>query len=117
MTWVEVCLENAVPDEQLRADIKNDILEHHRAVSVRIASHLQLTMENVARFGWLLGGMLNKNAVQAQEPARLAQRHLLTKSTSSPLAAAIAANDVLMQELERFCTAVPPVMLWRGQGS
>ena len=113
---MDVLSGKLVENQQLREDSRADVLELHRTVSVRIASHLQLTMDNVARFNWLLGGMLVASPVEAQESARLAHQQLVSKSARSPLAVDIAGSDSLMRELCLFCDASPAIPLWKGRG-
>ena len=87
-----------------------------RVLAGRVASHLQLTMENIARFSWLLAGSLSKDAGKAREAAREAQRYLLSTATKNPFAQAMLEDEVLMQEIGMFCDYDPPALLWHANG-
>lgn len=115
LTWVEVLLDLYVSDDALRSQSKVDVMEHHRFVSTRIATHMQLTFENIARFSWLLGAMLSPNPEVAQENAREVRRILATKSSHSCLAMHIAEDEELMSQLNAYCEVSPPVALWQGR--
>ena len=116
-TWVEVLIYNAVADDTLRAQCQVDMLEYHRRISTRMSTHLQLTMANIARFAWMLGGVLDSDPTKAQQCARLAHQDLLTKTATSPVAVAFASDSDLMAELARFGSCDPPVQVWKGGGA
>ena len=78
---------------------------------------MQLTFENIARFSWLMAGMLSTSPTCAQESAREAHRAILTKSSASPLALYVAADNVLTTQLGAFCDVTPPTLLWHNKGA
>ena len=114
-TWVGVLLELHGPAEPLRTECKVEILEHHRVVATRMQTHLQLTFENIARFSWTLGTMLDPDPAQAQASAREARRAIVTKSSTSRLMRFVAEDEQLMTQLCAFCERTPPLCLWHGK--
>ncbi len=56
ISWVQVLIKLSIGNEQLQHDSATDVLEIHRSISIRIATHLQLTLENIVR---LLGTAYN----------------------------------------------------------
>ena len=115
--WVDVLLHIFVSDSQLRVDSRSDMFEHHRLISSRMSTHMQLTFENIARFSWVMAGMLSTSPTCAQESAREAHRAILTKSSASPLALYVAADNVLTTQLAAFCDVTPPTLLWHNKGA
>jgi hypothetical protein len=49
VSWVQVLIKLFIGSEQLQHDSAPDLLELHRGISLRIATHLQLTLENIVR--------------------------------------------------------------------
>ena len=117
-TWVECVLWHVSEDEQQRHDYLPDALEHHRRIASRMATHLQLTCDNVARFAWYLGAMISPSPEQARANARLAQQHLLRTKPEhrTPLESLIMSDDVFMNLLGMYCDIDPAVLLWRNSG-
>jgi hypothetical protein len=115
-TWVDVLIHIMVEDEQLRHDCGPEIYQFQQGMTTRISTHLQLTMENVARFSWLLGALLQSNPTGAQAAARSCLLYLLTNKTTNPLAGYIAANETLMQQLTLFADAPVATCLWQAGG-
>ncbi len=85
-------------------------------MSLRMASHLQLTFDNILRWSWSLAGSLSTNPASARESAREAVRHLFPIAPNSPLALWFRENDVLMRQLQMFGDEEPPVLLWHKHG-
>jgi len=104
-----------VQNEQLRRDSAHAILEVHKLLSLRMASHLQLTFENIIRWSWLLAGTLSSKAEEAREKAREALRTLFP-TPPSEFASWFKSNETLMRELQLFSDEEPPVLLWHGSG-
>ena len=95
-------------------------MEYHTRVSVRMATHLALTLDNlVKRPSWLSAGMLVHNAYKAQEAARVWQAQLLHASMTSatPYEKAWLTDAAKMDELGNFCDRPEPCVVWRGQGA
>ncbi len=80
----------------------DEILEHHRLVSGRMATHLLLTSENIARSTWLAAGMLRKDAEKAQECANEYLTHLRLGRDLSAFDKAIADGPLLPLQSENF---------------
>ena len=85
-------------------------------MSFRMASHLQLTFDNILRWSWLLAGSLNSNPTLARQSAREAVACLFPKPPPSPLATWFRSSDELMRLLQMFADEEPPILLWHGAG-
>jgi hypothetical protein len=116
LTWVDVLLHIMVQNGELRTGCRMDMFDLHAKMSLRVASHMQQTFENISRFAWLLGGMLHTDPDKAQESARNARSTLLLKASQSPIAIAFANDALLMQQLGQFCDESPPTHLWKRKG-
>jgi hypothetical protein len=116
-TWVECVLWKVAETNQQRTDVLPEALEYHRRISSRMGTHLQLTCNNVARFAWLLGGMISPDADQARASARLAQHHLLRTKTAdaTKLESLLLGDQTLMSQLSVFADLDPPMLLWRNR--
>jgi hypothetical protein len=120
VTWVEVVMEYALDDPayaQLKIDRKADLFEFHRKIATRAATHLQMNLDNMARFSWLLGGMVSTDAVKARQSAREARHYLLnmTPANTNELATYLNSDNTLLCELGLFCESEPAQLLWRGR--
>ena len=99
-------------------DFMPDANAYHACVSLKMASHLRLTMENLVGSAWASGGMLQMDAFNARTSAR-AFHDMLKRTTASNRTAyesEWANNDQLMAQLSQFCDQEPPVLLWRNHG-
>lgn len=93
--------------------------EYHQRVTMRMASHLTLTLQNlISRPTWIAAGLVVPDAPVAQNAAREWQRHLLRVQQASPNRYELRwlGDSDLMSELGDFCDIVPPCLLWRNHG-
>ena len=93
-------------------------LKHFQAVSLRMASHLQLTCDNINLANWTGAQILSHDPKTAREGARLLHERLirLRPNERTKFEQFLLDDDVLMQELSLFCEMEPPCKVWRGNG-
>jgi hypothetical protein len=92
------------------------LLEVHRSMSFRMASHLQLTFDNILRWSWALAGTLSANPESARDGAREAIRSLFPTPPKSQLSVWFRENEELMRQLQMFADEEPPRLLWHCHG-
>ena len=95
-----------------------DVMAYHTKIATRMATHLQLTAENISRTTWLSAKMLSDNATAAQIGAREFREKLLRTSPNNrnPYEKEFAEDPLKMKELEQFADCQPALRVWRGGG-
>ena len=123
VTWMEVAARSAVLDPPMSEDESRsmlpDVLGYHTLVSTKMATHLQLTADNMARSTWLAAGILSKDARRAQSAANSFLAHLLRVRSHerSLFETAFVSDEGLYTELCQFADLQDPVCVWRGRGA
>ena len=106
LSWIELIC-NFVPDTtNEEADAMVAFCnEFHTVVSMRMASHLQLTAQNMDRSTWLSARILSKDPVVAKEGAKLFYHQLtrLRDDEMTPYERAFSNDEILLQQLSDFC--------------
>ena len=117
--WVEVALHHmpGITEEEYERYLQ-ECMDYHTAVTMAVASHLRLTAANILRPPWLAGAMLSKDPRKAKEAAAAFQDNLMRKpeAARSAFERTFLENEALVEQLDHFATANPPLVLWRGRG-
>ena len=100
--------------------IEGDVKSCHMRLSVRMATHLKLTIENWPKAITMSAQMLCLNPGVAQEGARafreLLRSRLLNPNSATKYEQYWTNNAQLMHELDLFCDAAPPCLLHHCRG-
>lgn len=117
LTWIETVLM-LVPDmTAAEADrLLPDVMTYHKTISLRMASHLKLTCDNISRTQWLSAQVLHMDPGKARIGARLLHDHLirLRDSNCSAYEDHFRKSEVLMSQTLQFAEHEPPIRLWHG---
>ena len=120
VSWIEfvVNLVPTITDAQAD-DFMPTALAFHEAVSLRMASHLKLTIHNFDTTTWMAAKLLSKDAAKAQVAAMQLHEHLIRRASPdqrTPFEASIITDPILMDEIAAFSIVPEPCLLWRMNG-
>ena len=117
-TWVELAALDALGTHALLGEHLSDLLRFRQRVAIKAAAHLALLGENVLRTTWLSARLLIKKPGDAQDAAKALYKHLVTTAPQkrTSFESHIADTKALIDELDLFTKADPPVCLWHGGG-
>jgi hypothetical protein len=114
--WIQVVLLMipGLTQETLQT-ILPDIIAYHTEISTRMATHLQITAQNLKSSYWLAGAMLSTDPVVARTAAREYYEHLVRsrRAALTPFDAAFSNDLVKMEQLHKFANKEPPTLLWK----
>ena len=115
--WIEVVLMASFTHDEIAANMEA-CLEFHATVSLRMATHLQLTAKNIERTPWLAAGLLSKDTTRVKVVANELVAHLarVRPDACSKFEAAFKADDTLMRELADLADWPRPTLVWRSNG-
>ena len=93
--------------------------EYHAKITLRMASHLHLVLDNLVSVAWEAGGLLVKNPGVAQAAARNLRDRLarLRPGEGSSFERHMLDSEVLLNELGVFADREVPCLLWRAKGA
>ena len=100
-------------------DLDLSVSQFHLKVSIRMAAHLKLTLENISQPHWWAASLLSTSAVDAQEAACSLHDFIKRKQDTelNGFERSLRLDEDLWCELGNFIEHRPPCILWRGQGA
>lgn len=118
-TWVELALMTVPTFGQ--TDVQEHLqsaLDMHMLVAGRMATHLQLSAQNIDRTPWLAARLLSREPAKVQEGANALLEYLkrLRPEQCTPYEAWFLAQDQIMCQLGLLADAVVPSLLWQQGG-
>ena len=121
MNWVEFAINLNIlphhPHQTVDALIPGCIHLHEK-MSIRMATHLSLTVRNIESTTWLAAKLLSRDPEKAKSGGRALRDHLarLRPGGMTPFERHVANDPTLMQELADFVDYPSPILLWHCNG-
>ena len=119
ITWMETAVLLVPRMTQVECDhLMPEVLEYHARVSMRMVSHLHLTVENISRSQWLAASILSLDPYAAKTGAREFREYLirLAPAKRNQFEQSFCGDDCKMTQLEDFCDMDPPRLVWKCNG-
>ena len=118
-SWVELAvnlirdISDEEADQRMPAAVR-----FHQVVSLKMASHLSLTISNIDGTTWLAARLLSRDAGKAKAGAKELHDKLvrIRPGRATPFEQSILSNAGLMEELDAFATNPNPCLLWHMGG-
>ena len=119
LTWIEVAVL-LFPGMTLEESnfIVEDTLNYHAEVGLKMATHLKLVADNIARGTWLSAEVLSLDATKAQLAAHAFHTHLISlrDEECTPYENSFRCDLILMEQLAEFKDRTEPCLLHQSRG-